>query len=288
MTSERSFFLHVGGHKTATTALQKFLDENQDALRSCGIYWPKTGKAQDGSASWGHHALAWALRDGTDDSIWRSLASEIGALHDMPGGLVSSEEFSLLRKPGSFEMARIAMQGFSIRPIYFMRRQDQLLESIYKHHVKALGEKSSIMDFSKRIMYRLSHASVVRCMCDAFGKENVTLRIYDADHLKADIFDELLDAIGVRDAAQFKKPRHNINLGLSNIGVQSMLDANIRFADDPKMLNLVRQQVIRQHAAEPWTEHDILTAAERDHIKAVFQAENRKLAIEFFDREDLF
>lgn len=288
MTPVRKLFIHFGGHKTATTSLQHFLDRNSEAQRRAGIYWPHTGQIKGVKDTWGHHELAWALRDGDKNGLWAKLLDEINYNKNSIAVLISSEEFSVLRNPQKFEIIRNYMSGFSIHPIYYMRRQDQLLESIYKYHVKALGEKEDILAFSKKVMHRLSHANLIDCLSTSFGKENLILRIYDHKHIKDDIFSDFLYSIGVEDQSYFKERGQEINKGLSDKGVKFMRDANIKFGQDLNYIKALRNKIITRSLSDPWTRHAVLNDLEREAIESHFRDENRRIARDFFNRSELF
>lgn len=285
---EKIFYLHVGGHKTATTSLQYFFDQNKAALKDLGLYWPKQGQCVGLENSWGHHELAWALRRDDPKHIWRALAHEIAELSADTSVLVSSEDFSTFQDPRKFGIVRKTMGGFSIRPIYYMRRQDQLLESIYKYHVSALGEKQGIIDFSKRIFNRLSHAKLIDSLGKAFGRENLILRIYSRAEIRENIYMDFLSAIGLDGASGLQITDRAINQSLSDRGLSKMRQANRFLGRYDYILTNIRQKLLSRALAEPWTEHAILTGPERASIMRHFHEENRAIAREFFGREELF
>lgn len=285
MTADRSLFLHVGVHKTGTTALQKFLDDNRALLTQRGLYWPEVERPPGITHTWGHHNLAWTLRDGDSAGLWNAASQTFPHSASI---IISSEEFCLFRQPAKFRPIKAALKGFRIRPVCFLRRQDQLLESIYKHHVKDLGETQPIMDFAKRVWTRLDHAGFVATLCQAFGRRNVILRLYDQSELRAGIYSEFLDTVGLKDQAGFATPEKDLNLSLSAEGLQAMLEANARYRNDTHKLRKVRQLILRQYSAKIWSEHEVLADHERTELMEMFLAGNSHIAREFFGRETLF
>lgn len=176
------FYLHVGVHKTGITALQKFFEDNDKQLSASDLYQVKTGLSADVGLDWGHHPLARALikRGDEADLLWQSGAHEVTGRRNI---LVSSEVFSFIRRHSLYLPLRRALPGFLVRPKCYLRRQDQMLESIYNHNVKALGETDSIMEFAKRRMGRLDHTTLLACLSKSFGKEAIIVRIYDPKQL---------------------------------------------------------------------------------------------------------
>lgn len=59
---KRRLIIHIGTHKTGTTAIEKFLSLNRLALEKYGIYIPKTGLSGKYD---GHHNIAWELHGET-------------------------------------------------------------------------------------------------------------------------------------------------------------------------------------------------------------------------------
>src|SRR5207248_9700162 len=97
---QRRVLLHVGLHKTGTTALQLFLSNSAEHLQAQGVVYPRSGRPPESTA--GHHNIAWQL---AGDRRFRSSA---GTLDDVaseiaswPGdAILSSEDFeSILGTP---------------------------------------------------------------------------------------------------------------------------------------------------------------------------------------------
>jgi len=87
------YYIHIGIHKTGSTAIQHFLHHNHDALLNHGILYPKVGLHGTG-----HHEIAWAaMRRDTAfcNGFMREFARQ--ALHCYAYRIVlSSEEFEFI------------------------------------------------------------------------------------------------------------------------------------------------------------------------------------------------
>ncbi len=91
------FVLHVGVHKTGTSAFQHWAAANRDALRSAGYLYPKAGSSPTGN----HHTLVMALAGGTMAQerrahVLRLFDQEIRSAPDATV-LISSETMSRVR-----------------------------------------------------------------------------------------------------------------------------------------------------------------------------------------------
>lgn len=282
---DRQFYLHIGVHKTGTTALQKFLHDNQKQLDKQGVHRLQTGVPADNKHSWGNHELAWTLRDQDEKGLWQDAAEEAAPYQAV---LASSEDLSSIKIAKRYIPIRRAMSNFAIRPICYLRRQDQLLESTYNFHVKSLGETGTIMEFSERIMKRLEFDKVLGCLGNTFGDETVILRIYAPDHLKGDIFEDFADAIGITETDKLEKPEKTLNPGLTREGLDRMLEANRELQDAPEKLADRRQKILSDYAAPTWSEHELLSPDERRTIQRHFRPGNTHVARRFLGRNALF
>jgi hypothetical protein len=134
MNRKKRLYIHCGLHKTGTTALQFFLRNDSERLRTAGVLYPNAG-CLDLVGS-GHHNIAWQMaRDRRFNKEYgdsEALLKEIGNF----GGdiLLSSEDFeSSLDKPGSFTaLVRIANSTQrELVLIIYIRSQIFYLESLY-------------------------------------------------------------------------------------------------------------------------------------------------------------
>ena len=229
--------------------------------------------------------LAWTLRDQDTKALWKAVAEEAEPYQVV---LASSEEFSLIKQARHYKPVRAAMTGFTTRPICYLRRQDQLLESTYNYHVKSLGETKSIMEFTDRIMKRLEFDRILGELATSFGEDAVIARVYDPDHLRGDIFDDFMATVGVLEPDKMIKPEKTLNPGLAREGLDRMLEANRMYQDAPERLNAERKKVLSTCVAPSWTAHEILTDSERHAVLRRFRPGNNQVARRFLDRAILF
>lgn len=130
--------VHCGLHKTGTTALQDFLATHDDALRTRGVLYPKTGRPPGHS---GHHHLSWQMsRDRRYDPRHGSLDALFAEIDGFSGTVVlSSEDFeSLLAEPRRWTplLTRAAAAGWDVTPIIYLRDPLRYLESVYLEYLK--------------------------------------------------------------------------------------------------------------------------------------------------------
>jgi hypothetical protein len=125
------FVLHIGTHKTGTTALQRTFGAARLSLRAHGIVYPCLQLREPG-----HHILVGPWIDRRHDRpttvrLWRRLAeSHAGGKSTL---VISSEEFSRAR-PQSVDFTELAgfVAGFGRRTIVcYLRNQASYIQSIY-------------------------------------------------------------------------------------------------------------------------------------------------------------
>lgn len=123
------FIVHIGTHKTGSTALQEFFSRNRARLLQHGVLYPDLELADHA-----HHHVAWKTR--SEGAKWLAdylatvgkKAEEFGAQRV----LLSSEEFEFIRD----KQLLAPLLEHEVTVLAFLRRQDRYLESEYNQHVK--------------------------------------------------------------------------------------------------------------------------------------------------------
>jgi len=137
--------LHVGTHKTGTTALQNSLSASRGELEACGIcYDPNLGGKRSRASE--HHALARILAEPDTDDARQTLNGyqdfirrQLDLGHDV---VISSERFCRMELDDGLPregarhryLDRVAhfFAGMQVEIIVYFRRPDRYIESLYK------------------------------------------------------------------------------------------------------------------------------------------------------------
>ena len=177
----QTVILHVGPHKTGTTALQATFAGQADLLARNGVIYPRTGRD-----NFGHAPLAEALltgdRSGLDNLVhetrgWRAV-------------LMSSEHFSAMDEDCLLAL-RASFPGAEFRIAYALRRLVDLWPSHWAELVKH-GQPLSFAGYLDRIRQgddRPFHAAVLPArqldrLAAVFGI--AALRLIDYDQLRSE------------------------------------------------------------------------------------------------------
>lgn len=282
-------YIHIGTGKTGTTALQSFCHANRDLLLDKGVLYPKVG------ISWNaHHALAWSLQEDcpvpederpveiskiTNEQLWGDLCREI---EDSPANtaLISSEHFSstlffhlnkVFEKNAFFNLCDIEQiknyfSSFDVKIVVYLRRQDQLFQSIYNQRVKdswVRGAESYEEIFEKIPSWLFDYEKLLSPWKDLFGKENLIVRVYEREQLGGNIYADFLGVMGYEVSPDFTLP-HGLaekNTSLCREALEFMKICNLLPLDHSEHRNL---EYLLQGISDQWRknqefiEHDLI------------------------------
>lgn len=184
--------VHIGWHKTGTTAIQSFLKKNTlKLIDENKLYYPSEGLVNSA-----HHAIAWALQ-GKDNSPLNNLytgnksnliqqAIESGKKHGCKNLIFSSEEFCTFSEKQIENLKEILNYGNNkIIIIAYVRRQDLLIESSYNMEVKWWGSRitDGFEQYVKNKTPFIKYDVVLDSWANVFGLENIKVGVYDTAHM---------------------------------------------------------------------------------------------------------
>ena len=149
----KQIFIHVGLHKTRTTAIQFELFKHRNRLTEQNFYYPIAGIPDK---SYGHHNIAWELS--RDRRFQRSLGriteliNEI-SLSNINNFILSSEDFeSSLAHPRKIQLLidQFLSQHINVVLIIYFRNLDDYLISLYCELLKT-GMGIEFSQFAQQI-----------------------------------------------------------------------------------------------------------------------------------------
>lgn len=171
--------IHIGMHKTGTTAIQYSLGLNRDYLMSCGVAYPSfEGKFY-------HHGLValWVWPPAeyrfpqTADKYWRALKSNY---QDSSIVLISTEELSRFYPTKvDYDQLKSFISDFEeIKIVFSVRSQLDFIQSVYLEVRRGTKlEFSSFLEESLESGYAtglcLDYAELYNRVADVFGRKNV-------------------------------------------------------------------------------------------------------------------
>lgn len=200
-----NLYLHIGSHKTGTSAIQKFLDLNESALKgrfSLAYFkpspWPIPFKKDKAPSVSVNSEGFYALKESEFNTV-----------------VVSHENYSWITAKKDVEKLYSTLKKLAtnVYVVIYVRRQDRLAISqkqegtkwldnsvAYGHELSALPPKLSYhakkyLDFNNK----------VKLWEEVFGQNNMVVRVFDSCFLKeGDAVKDFCDIVGVSDISDLK------------------------------------------------------------------------------------
>ena len=203
----RKLFLHIGSHKTGTTAVQQGLHQNSILLRALGITYVGTGNIAHIHSAIGPLNPARFLPEGYKVLDPADLATRLAAT-ETETVVASSENFSFFFDKSAITALHQALRPHfdDIRIVCYLRRQDRHAVSHHQEGAKpnrhAEGAlwghaPNALPDYSTAHDLYLDYNHRLGLWADVFGDRAMTIRIYDRTLLKKN--DMFSDFLGILD-----------------------------------------------------------------------------------------
>ncbi|HTT98940.1 MAG TPA: hypothetical protein VMF58_12885 [Rhizomicrobium sp.] len=185
--------LHIGTHKTGTSALQAFLAANAEALQQHGVRYIEAGRPK----RLAHHMLAWSIRGrrNTNISIWDGVRGEIARTPDTTH-VLSSEGFWF---EDPVRVKELLGYDGPVKIVAYLRRQDQFLQSLYKQTV-ADGRKKDFDTWLADVPHRGDYATVMNAWAVVFGADAIVARPYQRNGENIDTIADFLSLLNIDKA----------------------------------------------------------------------------------------
>jgi len=175
--TDRTLILHVGPHKTGTTAIQQALLAAQDGLHAAGWHFETFPEGPAGA-----HGIADHLNTGQTDRALETLATLDKSDRNL---VISSENFSRLNEEQAAILTGALKQHVGrIRVVYYLRNPLDRLQSTWREWVKH-GYRYSFVEFlGGRFLKPLNEPEINEMLkiapwAAAVGAENLDLHVYD-------------------------------------------------------------------------------------------------------------
>ncbi len=192
MTADDAIVLHIGVHKTGSTALQAALAGARPQLRARGVLYPGRDEA--------HHAAAWAVtgfRMGFGDEATTVRARNWPALvrqaQEHPGRVMISSEFFGRMRPAALSSVVAELGPSRVHVLFGVRRLGDLLPSTWQQYLKTgltVPYRDWLTDVlspgrpatTKGFWRRADFAALVRRWSAVVPPERITAVVLDPGH----------------------------------------------------------------------------------------------------------
>jgi len=286
----KTLFIHIGVHKTGTTAIQSFLSLNRENLKKYDTFYP-------GNLS-NHYILTQELRE-TDESWLNKDSETFKIFSEIKDNLqlykkfvLSSEGFcenDTIILPRLFKTIKHFNLKLNIKIIIFYRPQHTWLESVYQQIVK---EKKVRMTktFEELIKNRVNFSigdyyQLLGRWSHYFGKKNIIFVRFSKKQRYRKIFIDFISILGLPEKTSLKEPtRENSNIGIETTSIEFLRWLNILNIDDNLFIRVLRalSSEIRAHTDN----YNLLTEELNNDIFYYFKDSNNLVASEYLNKND--
>lgn len=254
LSDYKKIIVHCGIHKTGSSYIQSVLSESTNVLREWGFNYPfPLNERHRGN----HSIIALNYKEGENVNDLFKRFVDIDS--ECPTLLLSGEEFSRHLPRGRFlERFLDAASGADFQFIFYLRRPDHLLESVYAQSVK-----NKLYGDITNTKFQFDFYETVRPFIEAVGKENVKIRPYNPKlwpngQLGADF----CAVLGEPNLWQAITPASEISINTSLTRNQTFLLSELKG-------QAAKQQLLRYFAKNPMTSPD-------DNVKFFMSPQERR------------
>ena len=283
----RRLFLHIGIHKTGSTAVQRFLANSENLLLEHDVLYPRSGRPARQAIADGQHLLIPELRRAgrSGTRAWDSLATELEEA-DQGTVVISSENFDLLSEPEQIADLRGRLAGFEVSVVAYLRRQDEFLHSYYCLDVLFHGEMRGFDEYRHAPKTEPDYERLLAPWEQAFGLESLIVRPYEKPALaEGDVVADFCAQIGVDpgEAAATRATPNPINRTYPRNVINCVLLARREGMAEDEIAELrhLFAAVYRNRKVAA----DYLSPAQRDALLEEFDASNRAVARRYLGKE---
>lgn len=293
----RILYLHIGIHKTATTAIQRTFSQSRKLLTEAGVFYPSYDIIQR-PKHYCHHDVARSI--GLDAGCFsqddlKRFFREIGNKTPTESAcLLSSEIFYRLHINDNGARIKFIQKVFEfckhadmqVRLVITLREQASFIDSLYREQIKQTRFNKEFPEFLLKYNTWLNFKQQIDMWASAFGQPNVL--IYD--HLdRSNIATDFCRKAMQVAPAFAQTPVTNPSLDYDWVGVKRILNMTAIPTDRLKEASAILYRM--QSRAKPDTTKNppkahFITQAEADRIFTTHQAANIQIAADCLDLPD--
>jgi hypothetical protein len=278
--TNNTIYIHIGTHKTGTSAIQRFLALNKEILERRGFLFP-----QQSRRAYYRHTDNGCFIAHANHRSFQKLARLSHAKEK--NIILSSETFSLLENVSELKPL---LADCPVKIICYLRRQDNYIQSMYNQSVKGGGFYQDIEAYHSD---NLDYYEMLENWSEVFGKNNIIARVYEKEQLvNQDLIDDFLHTLGLALTEEYRIPAKNPNPRLSPMVLEYMRCINC-FIQDKKAARKFKDAVLcfsdqkYKDATSPvFFDQSLLTESQRQSIIDTYHQSNALVAKEYLGRED--
>lgn len=284
--------LHIGTPKTGTTAIQRFLIENESLLQQNGYSYPRLpGK---GSIPNNGYGFSDYVKNGIVDTsdpgwakLWKIIKTELAKKN-----VILSWEVIFNYDIKSFFDA-IKKQCDTIQVIVYLRRQDRYIESQWNQVVKQAHYPFEFEEYVASGVLPLNYKERLDTIAQIIGKENLIVRIYEKGQFEGerkDVISDFLHALNIKVDWNTCKVTPNDNPSLLGNYLEIKRRLNMDFCRY-RWFYIIESMLSETifHRADSLnikSAQGMFTNEKRTAFLQQYEADNAAIAREYLERDD--
>ncbi len=217
----KTVYLHIGFHKTGTSALQEYLSEHRDYLFENGILYPEcfdTKYPGNVDLSWAFNKKPpkWSsVNDENQNEVFEFYAKQLD-LTTCDSIVISSEDFVLLdNQIESIVKIKDFFQNYEVKIIAYIREPIDFIISLYSHAVRARAINVDLKMFiAEQFSFRSAdYPARLHPWVKVFGKDNLIVNKYaPQEFVNNSLVEDFFDSIGLNIPLEIKMSKSNVGI----------------------------------------------------------------------------
>jgi hypothetical protein len=285
----RKLYLHIGMPKTGSSAIQAFLLLNANELKKKGYYYPNDCKFEQPfqTSSGNASVLCEKFKENSLNEIITYLDD---ICYDSDCTVLSSEILY-----GAFrdqqELFFQSLKNFDYRIIFYVRRQDNLYQSLFNQSVK--HSNTTDPNFASVLLRSCDYSEILLRSLKYKTPEKILIRPYEQAQFEGgNIYSDFLKCIGLDWDDSFIRPDDYVNPSLNREALLFRIFLNqIAFEKNNWKLkhsvnNQLQKYSVEKMFGKPFLDHSLLSASQRIKIIQEYDDKNSQIARLFLKRED--
>lgn len=278
-------YLHIGHHKTATTSLQLFFNENRKTFEQLNFCYPKTGCVINQGA---HHHLVSAVRlphhpyfkpEKSFEEYVNDLEVEIAPYEN---ALISTEILCEAHLDYN-KLLLLKNIAEDIKVIFYIRRQDLYIESRYSTYV-FYGERKKFKNIIENV--ELDFSIICDKWAKLIGKENVIVRPFEScQFIGGNIYSDFLNVCGL-PVQNFNIPTNRSNISFNRSTLEFKRLVNIIWDDHMKINKALMELSKKDFERTKKSGNSFLSFAERRDLLNNYSESNKYIAKEYLNGDN--
>ena len=268
--SVKNLYIHVGVHKTGSSAFQLFCVSNRSQLKQQGMMYPDC-KTFHEEETFGHHYLSLIT---TEEEFLENLKNINQELikYNVNNCLISSEEFMKWDELIIQMFIKSALIFFDqIHLVMCLREQSKVLEGIYGTHVFHYDYTGSIQNFIISEKIRFDYFKYVM---EWEKSTKIKKHILLYNEIKDDLVSKIFSKINV-----FVKKTQHINK-IFNASLDYRIVETIRFLNKSKFdesFVITIKEILKKIEINNPRPNQFLSNKERNEFNNIFREDNNKI-----------